>query len=61
MEPSDKRPTEAIAELLTEELRRLILGLPQDLQESVPEQLKEDTGLARGEASTRKSDNNKDG
>jgi hypothetical protein len=44
---SAKRPTEAIAELLAEELGRLIRALPDDLKDSVPEHLKQDTRLDR--------------
>jgi hypothetical protein len=38
-------PTEAIAELLSEELRAVIRGLPTSLKDSVPEQLKLETGI----------------
>jgi hypothetical protein len=37
---SAKGPTEAVARLLAEDLRRLITALPEDLQESAPEHLK---------------------
>jgi hypothetical protein len=40
-----KTPTDAIREMLAEELSRLILALPKDLQESVPAELMEETGL----------------
>jgi hypothetical protein len=40
---SAKRPTEAIAELLAEELRCLIRALPDELKDAVPEHLKQDT------------------
>jgi hypothetical protein len=46
---SPEGPTEAIIELLSQELRAVILGLPRDLQDSVPEQLKFDTGILAGE------------
>jgi len=37
---SPKGPTEAIARLLAEELRSVLGALPENLQESVPDQLK---------------------
>jgi hypothetical protein len=40
-----KGPKEAIVELLSEELRVVIVGLPTNLKDSVPEQLKFDTGI----------------
>jgi hypothetical protein len=40
---SARGPTEAIAELLAEELRRLIRGLPDYLRDSEPEQLSDET------------------
>jgi hypothetical protein len=45
-------PEQAIANLLSEELKALICALPEDLQKSVPEQLKLDTGIAREEDDT---------
>jgi hypothetical protein len=39
-------------ELLSEELRALIRALPPPLQESVPEQIKLDTGIAGNENET---------
>jgi hypothetical protein len=47
-------PKEAIAKLLSEELRGIIRALPEALQESVPEQLKLDTGIAGEEDETPK-------
>jgi hypothetical protein len=35
-----KGPIEAVIKLLSDELRDLISGLPEDIQESVPKQLK---------------------
>jgi hypothetical protein len=52
--PKRGGPKEAILKLLSEELRQLICALPKDLQESVPEQLLEETGLAREEDETPK-------
>jgi hypothetical protein len=60
MGPKRKSPTDAIVDMLSQELRKLILGLPQDVQESVPEKLKEETGLAWDEDSTKKADDQKD-
>jgi hypothetical protein len=60
VEPKRKSPTDAIVDMLSEELRKLILGLPEDIQESVPEKLKEETGLARDEDRTKKANDQKD-
>jgi hypothetical protein len=38
-------PTESIIELLSQELRAVILGLPRNLKDAVPEQLKFETGI----------------
>jgi hypothetical protein len=46
---SPEGPTEAIIKLLSEELRVVILGLPRNLKDAVPEQLKFDTGILAGE------------
>ena len=43
---------EAIAKLLSDELRAVILALPEHLQSAVPEQLKHDTSLAGDEMNT---------
>src|SRR5262249_50017653 len=51
---SAKGPTEAIAELLAEELRYVVLGLPDYLQESVPKLLQDSTRLARDNRDTPK-------
>jgi hypothetical protein len=51
---SPQGPTKAIAKLLFDELRELIRALPDDLQKSVPEQLKLDTGIASEEDDTPK-------
>jgi hypothetical protein len=40
-----KKPTEAIADLVSEELRVIILGLPESLKDSVPDRLKCDTRI----------------
>jgi len=49
---SPEGPSEAIAKLLSEELKAIIRALPEDLQKSVPEQLKLDTGIACEEDDT---------
>jgi hypothetical protein len=49
-----KGPIEAVIELLSEELRDLISGLPEHLQESVPEQLKGRPGERRQHGPERK-------
>jgi hypothetical protein len=46
---STKGPAEAVIKLLSEELRAVILGLPRNLKDAVPEQLKFDTGILAGE------------
>jgi hypothetical protein len=51
---SAKGPTEAIATLLAEDLRRLISALPDDLQESVPQQLLDSTRSAKEKHDTAK-------
>ena len=43
-----KGPKEAIVELLSEELRAVILGLPRNLKDAVPERLKFDAGILAG-------------
>jgi hypothetical protein len=50
--PQHGGPTEAIVELVAEELRRLICALPAPLKDSVPEQLMLDTGLGGEEDDT---------
>jgi hypothetical protein len=42
---SPQGPTEAIIKLLSEELRAVILGLPKNLKDAVPERLMFDTGI----------------
>jgi hypothetical protein len=54
---SPEGPTEAIIKLLSEELRAVILGLPRNLKDAVPEQLKFDTGIAAEEDETPDEDN----
>jgi hypothetical protein len=44
---SREAPIEAIVKLLSDELRAVIRALPEHLKDTVPEQLKLDTGLAR--------------
>jgi hypothetical protein len=51
---SPEGPTEAIAKLLFDELKDIIRALPEDLQKSMPEQLKLDTGIAGEEDDTPK-------
>jgi hypothetical protein len=51
---SAKRPTEAIARLLAEELREVIRALPKHLQRSVPEELQGELGTLGEEDSTGK-------
>jgi hypothetical protein len=41
-------PTEAIIKLLSEELRAVIISLPRNLQDSVPEQLRYEAGILAG-------------
>jgi hypothetical protein len=52
--PSPDGPTDAIAKLLCDELKEILRALPEDLQESMPEQLKLDTGIAGEEDDTPK-------
>jgi hypothetical protein len=47
-----KGPLEAITRLLAEELRQVIIALPANLQASLPEQLKLDSGLTGEEVDT---------
>jgi hypothetical protein len=53
---SPEGPTEAIAKLLLDELKEIICALPEDLQKSVPEQLKLDTGISREDDDTPKQE-----
>jgi hypothetical protein len=53
---SPEGPAEAIAKLLSEELKAIICALPEDLQKSVPEQLKLDTGIATRDDDTPKQE-----
>jgi hypothetical protein len=45
---SPEGPTEAIIKLLSEELRAVILALPKNLQDSLPEQLRFEVGILAG-------------
>jgi hypothetical protein len=49
-----KKPTEAMAQLLAEELGRLIDALPDDLRESVPQDLLDSTRSAKEKYDTPK-------
>jgi hypothetical protein len=44
--PDSKAPVEAVVNLLSDELRAVIRALPEHLKDTVPEQLKLDTGPA---------------
>jgi hypothetical protein len=45
---SPQGPTEAIIKLLSDELRAVILSLPRNLQDSLPERLRFEAGILAG-------------